>query len=387
MRPSASIVILGSFLLSACGGGGGGAVSVLPPTTVLAAAPVALPTTAAGDAAANHARMAALNSVTSALAQQQRADGAIIYSSTMIMPYYANEAATGAAQNQANAPMVQRWMQWYIAHTADANRYNIPGALTDYTIEADGSLKSTGSADSVDAYAATFLTVAATLWTNGGSSARAYVQSVRPQIELIASAIDAVTDRDGLTWAAPDQHQKYIMDNSEVYHGLTDLALLRSQAFNDPAGAAAATQHAARIGSAIETHLWNASRSQYAVELDEGGGLGYPRAKNYLENAAQLWPILHGVIPPTSSRARTLYAAFNTAFPKWPQLKIPDQYPWASVAFVALLMNDATRAATYANSITQTYGTAFAWPWYCAESGWFIRVLGGLAPPYVISLD
>jgi hypothetical protein len=45
-------------------------------------------------------------------------DGAILYTPTLIMPYYSNLAAIGLAETAIPAyhPKVKDWMQWYIAH-------------------------------------------------------------------------------------------------------------------------------------------------------------------------------------------------------------------------------------------------------------------------------
>jgi hypothetical protein len=175
------------------------------------------------------------------------------------------------------------------------------------------------------------------------------------------------------------------MDNSEVYHGLVDLAFLRSQVYGDIAGAAKAAAHAAQIQAAIGTELWSASRNQYAVALDDGGNLTWPQHGNWYDATTQLFPILHGVIPATSSPAQIAYSGLSAEFPGWPLLKKPDEYPWVSVAFVALQMNDFTRADTYASTIQKKYAPGFAYPWYCAESGWYIRFLLGLYAPSTVA--
>ena len=72
--------------------------------------------------------------------------------------------------------------------------------ITDYDITAGGVLRTSGEADSVDSYAATFISLAATAWRSGDAPLRAYVAGIRGDVERIASAMDAVSDGDGLTW-------------------------------------------------------------------------------------------------------------------------------------------------------------------------------------------
>src|ERR1019366_94133 len=90
---------------------------------------------------------------------------------------------------------------------------------------------------------------------------------------------------------------------------------------------------------------------------------------------AQLFPVLNGVLAPSNSRAIQLYSTFNTNWPHWTTLVFPDQFPWAVVSGAAALMGDTTRVNGYIVTIQNKYvKTGFPYPWYCAESGWFIRV-------------
>jgi hypothetical protein len=373
--------------LFGCSGGGG----ILP--AAQAAAPVA-PLNAtnntpssAGAGSANSAGATDFQAVASSLASSQRADGAIPYTRTVVNPYFANIAATGAARTGQDATSVRQWIAWYVLRSRDANPWGIAGAITDYTIQKNGTLQSSGSADSVDAYAATFLTLVATTWQFGDANARAYVQSIQSDVNRIASAIDAVTDSDGLTWALPTYQMKYVMDASEVYAGLNDLATLRSAAYGDLAGALAASQHAATVRAAIVGKYWSATRGTFAVAIDATGAATLPDPASWADTMTQLAPILHGVIAPSASMSAGIYSRFNTAFPSWTSLIKPDEYPWASVAFVALLMNDAPRAAAYRQAVDAVYVPQFVYPWYCAETGWYLRVIDGIITPQMVAAD
>lgn len=326
-----------------------------------------------------------LGGVAQNLAGQQRADGAILYTSTRVNPYFANIAALGAIHGNVDLINVQRWMQWYIARSADPNPWSLAGAITDYDVQGDGTLRTTGAADSVDAYAATFISLVAAAWSDGDASLRAYVAGSRSDIERIASTIDAMSDTDGLTWALPTYRLKYLMDNSEVYHALVDLATVRAQAFGDLPGSVRAEAHAMQVQGAIQSRFWDAGRHAFAVALDESGTMTWPKPGDWQDGTAQLFPILHGVVAPGSQPAQTAYQQFSSAFPGWPMLQKPDPYPWASVAFVALKMNDVARASTYANTVQTQYAPSYAYPWYCAESGWYMRLLLGLTAPQTVA--
>jgi hypothetical protein len=360
--------VCAAAIIPACGSGGGGGTRSSIPATSATAVATGLPAT--------QVQLVATN-----LAGQQRSDGGILYTSTQINPYFANIAAMGAVHGGVDLINVQQWMQWFVAHMTAPNSWSLPGAITDYNVASNGALSSTGSADSVDSYAATFITLAAAASREGTPQLRAYVAGLHTSIELLASVIDAVTDVDGLTWALPTYKEKYLMDNSEVYHGLVDLAYLRSQVYGDTAGSLLASAHALQVQASIESEMWSASLNEFAVGLDAYGNLTWPQAGNWEDGAAQLFPILHGVVAPTSLPAQTAYTRFSAAFPGWPLLQKPDEYPWADIAFVALEMNDVNRATMYSNTVQQQYSPGFAYPWYCAESGWYIRLLDGLIAP------
>jgi hypothetical protein len=275
---------------------------------------------------------------------------------------------------------VRAYIAWYILRSHDANPWGMAGAITDYTILAGGTLQSAGSADSIDSYAATFLTLVATAYQNGDATTRTYVQSIQTDVERIASAIDAVTDTDGLTWALPGYRIKYVSDASEVYAGFNDLATLRSSAYGNLAGALSASQRAATLRAVILSTFWSNSRGTFAVGMDATGAAMLP-------STAQLAPILHGVVAPSESPATTVYANFNAAFPNWAALVKPDEYPWVSVAYVALMMNDTARASAYRSAAVAHYTPHYAYPWYCAESGWFLQLVDGLLAPQTIAAD
>ena len=393
-------IVLFAVLLVACGGGGGGSAAtpslVVAQTSVTAvktpapsssASPSPSPTQTAPAGVTNLTGVTDFQSVASALSASQRSDGAIPYTSTQVMPYFANLAATGAAHTGSDLTVVRNYIAWYVLRSKDANPWGISGAITDYTILASGTLQSAGSADSVDAYAATFLTLVAAAWQYGDAPTRAYVLTLQSDVNRIASAIDAVTDGDGFTWALPTYKVKYLMDQSEVYAGLNDLATLRSSAYGDIAGSLVASQRAATLKAAIVTAFWSSARNTFATGIDANGALELPASGNWSDATAQLWPILHGVIAPSASQAISTYANFNAAFPAWDALSKPDEYPWVSVAYVALLMNDTTRANAYRAAAFAGYAPAFAYPWYCAESGWYLRLVDGLVAPQTIAAD
>lgn len=322
-----------------------------------------------------------LNAATAWVDRQQLADGAILYGGSEIEPYYANIAATGLCARGDQLGHVRAWMNWYVTHLNTRDRWGLSGTIYDYRY-ARGVETPLHRADSVDSYAATFFTLARSLYDAGDSLSRSYVVSIRPQLEQMAAMLTHVTQRDGMTIALPDYPIAYLMDNSEVYRGLMDLAYLEGTAFSDAAAARTHAQAAQRVRTGIAS-LWSEDRESYDSGVQEPRG---PRMRSrwstwYPDATAQLFPALQGVIPARSPRARALWSAFNAAWPRWDELVNGDSggYPWALVGTAAIVQGDRDRAAAYSNAVQRRYAAAgFPYPWYDAEAGWYARMLDGL---------
>ena len=315
--------------------------------------------------------------------RHQLPDGAILYGTGEIEPYYANLAATGLVAERAQLPRVRTWMNWYVTHLNVRDRWGLGGTIYDYRY-ANGLETSLRKADSVDSYAATFFTLARALDETGDPASRAYVRSIRPQLGEMGAMLRSprVLQRDGMTIALPSYPVAYLMDNSEVYRGLTDLAFLERIAFRDAARGQAYESIARGVESGLAT-LWSAGNGTYGYAKQEPHGPVSASAWTtwYPDATAQLFPALQGVISPSSERAVALWAAFNAAWPQWDRLKNgdPSGFPWALVGTAATVAGDDARAAVYVRSVEERYATrGFPYPWYDAEGGWYLRTLSVL---------
>src|SRR5581483_5371650 len=152
------------------------------------------------------------------LATQCQADGAIQYTTSKINPYFGNLAARGMLDpTSPQLALVKKWIQWYIAHLnigTDPWGTGTDGTICDYHTSGGVTGSSFGTADSTDSYAATFLTV---VWNyyNAPGADQAYIASIQTQLDNIGKAAIYTQDSDGLTWALPTFHIKYLEDNSE----------------------------------------------------------------------------------------------------------------------------------------------------------------------------
>ena len=296
-------------------------------------------------------------------------DGAILFTPDNINPYFSNLAAIGLTKNKSYYPQVKAWMQWYIRHLNQSDKWGLQCTIYDYSVS--GTIEtSLTDADSTDSYAATFLSLAWAFWQTEDDDARAYIKTVSHQLSCIGSVLIETQQSNGLTWAKPDYQIQFLMDNTEVYKGLRDAAQL-FDALRNPVARDKYEAHAAKVSEGIRDNLWDAASGDYLTYV---GAPTTDWTKWYPDSTAQLFPVLNGVILPSVPRAQQLYETFNQKWPNW-TTQFADPFPWVAVSGASALMGDRPRVNQYIRTIQTTYvETGFPYPWYCAEAGWFMRV-------------
>lgn len=301
-------------------------------------------------------------------------DGAILYGSSQINPYYSNLAAIGLTHDPASYGTVQRWMQWYLNHLNWPDKWGLYGTVYDYDYN-NGSEVSHVNADSTDSYAATFLSLAWAYYQTGDPSAQNYIKTLGYQLDVIGGVLVQTQQSDGLTWAKPDYQIKYLMDNCEAYRGLRDLASLFQNGLGDSTKAAYYNAVADHMLQGIQT-MWTGN--SWAVYKDGIGRFIAPNMGTWYPDAtSQVFPVLENVISASDSRSQTVYNNLNAAWPGWPSLSFStqDPFPWVLVADAAVQMGDTNRVNTYVQTIESKYvNQSFPWTWYSAEAGWFLRL-------------
>jgi hypothetical protein len=301
-------------------------------------------------------------------------DGAILYGSSEIVPYYSNLAAIGLTKNPTNYPLVENWMKWYINHLNWPDQWGVYGTVYDYSYN-NGAESSLNNADSTDSYAATFLSLAWAYYQTGDANAQSYIKTLSSQLQAIAGALLATQQSDGLTWAKPNYQIKYLMDNCEAYRGLRDAASLFQNAFNDATHAQLYNSKADLMLQGING-MWMGSH--WAVYKDGIGRFIGPNMGTWYPDAtSQMFPVMQNVIAAMDSRSVQTYNSFNAAWPGWPTLSFnsQDPFPWVMIGSAAAMMGDTSRTNTYITTLQNKYvNTGFPWTWYSMEAGWFMRL-------------
>ena len=281
--------------------------------------------------------------------------------------------ATVVTDNAIYANDAWDWLSWYAAHM---------NSTTGYVTDCDyrNSMEtSTGSFDSTDAYAGTFLSAA---WnTYSAQPSRTKLAKLMPAIGLAVHAIESTQQPDGLTWATPSYHAKYLMDNAEVYGGLVGAESLARVAGNNTLAVKAA-RDATKSFDGIQS-LWNSTTDSYdwawagtnaSTDTKTDWTVLYPDA---LE---QTWAISWGAT--TSSRATTILTRFGVAQPNWdvptdmaPQLTNGTvslseigYWPFAATAY-AVASNLAVDKTAAVSLQAAADAAGEAWPWNTGVAG------------------
>jgi hypothetical protein len=340
---------------------------------------------AAAFAQANY--QANLTATGSYIATQQLADGAILLDSTDIDPYFSNYAAIGWLKDNQVSRIgdVEAWILWYMRHLNSPDSEGLYGTVYNYSYDpSTGVETSTGSYDSADAYAATFLLLVEALWNTGNTGARFFIKSSIGEHELqtVGSVITGLQQTNGLVLVEPNYQLEYLLDNAEDWAGLSALAGLVNQAWGDSANQSKYQARALKIQNGIQKVLFIPSTKLY---YPYAGSPAPDMATFYPDAVSQLWPGLQGVV--TGSQANTSYSKFNAAWPGWTSLSFAtssNPFPWCAISYAAYLAGDTKSVGKYIVTIQNEYVNTmppFQWPFYPGEGGWFMRInaaMGGL---------
>lgn len=278
-----------------------------------------------------------------------------------VTPYFSNFAAMALLVDVNAHPLVERYLNWYLTNLED------DGTIMDFQYDENFNVTK-ARPDSEDAYAGSYLSLVAayhkrTRRTN-------WVRKNLPALKKVANCIINLTDRDGLTFALAKYRVKYLMDNCEVYRGLTDFARLLDYLGDHEASLFEA--HAKAVATGIERNLWDSRKNCY-YPSKTGWWLrpGVNIKKFYPDATCQTFPALYGLIEPESDRGTRLYELFNSNHPDWLTIKPPD-YPWMVLGYYTSLHGDYKRAYEKLRNVRKDYIETKSGNWFCAEAAFFV---------------
>jgi hypothetical protein len=249
------------------------------------------------------------------------------------------------------------------------------GYVTDYTLT-NGALASTGSMDSTDSYAGTFLLAARDAYRVSKDLTR--LKSLKKGVGLAVSAIESTQQSDGLTWAKPSWLVKYLMDQAEAYGGLLAAKSIAGW-LGDAALTSRVNTDATRMLQGVGK-LWNTLGTAYdwAVQSD-GSHVSNDWTFLYPDALEQAWAVAFGLADGNQSAVMTRFLAAQPAWAKPAGVALfrggTDQnVGYWPVAGMGLYRVASVAAATAGVSGIRTAALAVAraWPFTTGNAGQLI---------------
>lgn len=290
------------------------------------------------------------------------------------VPYFSNIAASGLAAatratgNPAYVAAAWNWLDWYAAHM------NASGFVTNYRWDGMRWV-STGTFDSTDGYAGTFLTAVRDAYAADPNTAR--LAALWPAVGKAVDAILATKDSDWLTYARPGWPHKYLMDNVEAYEGFRAVEELAGAAMPDARLRALAGTWASNMPAALEI-FWNPAQGGYDSAISNTG-VRYPFNWNALYPivTAQAWMLRTGLVSP--SRASSITARIEATHPSWDLSGQQNGAAWWPEIIDGMRWaGNASRAATATSRMSAAMvAGGRAWPYHVGNTGRIILAMAG----------
>ncbi|HVL91244.1 MAG TPA: hypothetical protein VM841_13505 [Actinomycetota bacterium] len=299
------------------------------------------------------------------------------------IPYFSNIAASGlAAATRATGDVryvnaAWDWLDWY------ASRMNAQGFVTNYRW--DGARwASTGTFDSTDGYAGTFLVAVRDAYAASGDATR--LSALWPAVGKAVNAILATKDSDWLTYARPGWPHKYLMDNVEAYEGFRAVEELAGDAHPDARLRVLAGMWAANMPAALEI-FWNPAQGGYDAAISSTG-VRYPFqwSSLYPIVTAQAWMLRTGLVTP--ERAASIAQRIEQTHPGWDASgqqsgsawwpEIVEGHRWGGMS---------PRAASgLARMLSTVAAAGRAWPYHVGNAGRLLTQMAGEPQTRVLAM-
>lgn len=186
-----------------------------------------------------------------------------------IVPYFACMSAVALVKgysitgDEQLLAAVRDYVDWHVAH------FNEDDTINDYR-GTYPNYPSTGDYDSTDSYGSLFIYLLWQYYMHTGDAG--YIEAHYPNVLRAVNAIELTMEEDNLTWAKPQWHIKYTMDNVEVFQGYSAAAQIarvlgRTEDFAAFADKADKTREAV-LG---ELYFADADPPRFSVGKDNGG--------------------------------------------------------------------------------------------------------------------
>jgi hypothetical protein len=228
-----------------------------------------------------------------------------------IIPYFLNLALLLELPVKSNFKDTRNYIIWVFNNLNYPDKHGLTGTIYDFQITKSGSETPTEKYDSVDSYSASFLMVL-NEYVNRTADDK-LIRENSAKIKDIAYTLAYLQDSDGLTTALPNSNQKYLMDNCEVYGGLSafiQLAENHLQFDKEEKMYYSEIQRNLKLG--INTILYNPDNRNYDWAVDEVNHQSDWEVY-YPDSYAQLFPVLFDITEDDDLKQH-LWTEFNKLY-------------------------------------------------------------------------
>jgi hypothetical protein len=293
-----------------------------------------------------------------------------------IIPYFGNLTEMAQLGQPEYFGGVKKYLEWTLSNLNYPDSWGLNGTIYDRRLT-NGVIQSVYSYDSADSYAATLLSLAAGYYRSSGDLT--FIRAHYGDLSAVSEVVIKLQDADGLTWAKPNLHIKYLMDNCECYRGLKDWSfLLAEMGLEERSGLY--DRKAGLIKEGILNCFWSEDTACFAWALDQDGGKSLPQhGQAYPGFFAQMYPVTYGVISPASKEALLAYQKLYEGVPGWAELEVGDSLPWVIISYAAVIMDDLSNADRFLHNCRSTYIlNGRYYPWSTFEGAFYIRACDAL---------
>ena len=315
---------------------------------------------------------------------QQMSNGAFAFynaenGSVYINPYFSEIVAIaliGYDSSETARAKIEDYFDWHFAHinTAEQDYNGLAGTIYDYDVVVQNGVvvseTSKGSYDSTDSYSALFIKALADYAKTYGD--KSYLQAHESLIKDITNVMFA-TMSGGYTYAKPDYQIRYLMDNAEVYAGLCAAKYIYGNVIDDKEMYEKVSNAVAYYDEHFNEHWWKGDHYAAVLNSDNSEYTGYAFSWDMLYPcaAAQIFPILYGVIDADSVYAQTVYEGFCNAW-DWQDMDYVSEgvtvFCWGNFAYLGGLMDDEEKLNAYMEKYDDIVDSGRPYPLYSSES-------------------
>lgn len=315
---------------------------------------------------------------------QQMSNGAFAFynadnGSVYINPYFSEIVAIALINYDSSEEArekIEDYFEWHFAHinTAETDYNGLAGTIYDYDVIIKNGIvvseTSRGTYDSTDSYSALFIKALADYAKTYGD--KSYLQKHESLIKDITNVMFA-TMSGGYTYAKPDYKIRYLMDNAEVYAGLTAAKYIYSNVIDD-------TEMYKKVNSAVaffddnfNKHWWKGDHYATVLNSDYSEYTGYEFSWSELYPCAtsQIFPILYGLIDADSTYAQIVYEGLCGAW-DWQKMDYISEgatvFCWGNFAYLGGLMDDEEKLNSYMAKYGEIVESGRPYPLYSSES-------------------